>query len=148
MKNCILLLAMVFLISIIGNSASIVLVNGKEYSGECVEIRKYEELVDLSSVETDQVDVRNIRIEDDCLIIEVVYGGGCGTVNFELISNGQILESNPSQIQLFLKLDDQDTCKAMLSREIRFNISQFNNLKTEKGVVFKIMGTDISVVWE
>lgn len=148
MKNYVLLLVVVVLMPLIGNSTSRILVNGKEYNGECADILQNVELVDLSSIETDQVGVRDVKIEGDCLVIAVNYGGGCGTTNFELISNGQVINTLRPGVELFLRLEDNDFCKAIKYTELKFDISPFRNLKTEYGLVFRIVGTDFSIVWE
>ena len=67
------------------------------------------------NAKSDDFDLVEARIEDDCLLITVRYGGGCGEVDFDLIANEGESLSLPPQIQMRLVLDDNDNCKVVKS---------------------------------
>ena len=58
----------------------------------------------------------------NCLQLTVRYGGGCGDIEFKLITTKNILESNPVQRNIRLSLKDEDYCKALLIKEISFDL--------------------------
>ncbi|MEL7530206.1 MAG: hypothetical protein AAFN10_02800 [Bacteroidota bacterium] len=76
---------------------------------------------------SDDFELVEARIEDDCLLITVRYGGGCGEVDFDLIAiEGETL-SLPPQIPMRLVLDDNDNCEALITDEIGFDVSEIKN---------------------
>lgn len=62
-------------------------------------------------------------IEGDSLKITVQYSGGCGTVEFSLLSNGIFMESYPVQLNVKLVLDDNDPCEKSIEKQISFDLS-------------------------
>ncbi len=52
--------------------------------------------------------------EEDSLKLVVNYCGGCGTVDFDLITDGSFMESYPVQLNIVLHIDDNDPCEALI----------------------------------
>jgi hypothetical protein len=67
-------------------------------------------------------------IEGDTLSVIVQYGGGCGSANFTLITNGQFMESDPVQLDVVLAFQDEDPCEALIQKSICFDISALADL--------------------
>ncbi len=117
-----------------------VYVNNKLYNGNCAEI-----VVDtnnITQISTDPFKFRDILIENDCIVFHVAYGGGCNKVDFELITDNLIEESNPPQLRFLLKLTDNDFCKAFMYQELKFDLSKYKSYKDETGLIIKIINSD------
>lgn len=63
---------------------------------------------DDKQINSDPFSFEEVMIEGNCLKVSVSYGGGCKDVNFELYQASEIMESYPPQMNLFLKLEDDD----------------------------------------
>jgi len=63
-------------------------------------------------------------IEDENLVLSVNYSGGCKTHLFELIWDGQYLESSPLQINLNFRHSNQgDTCQMLIRKRLAYSLS-------------------------
>ena len=71
----------------------------------------------------DDFDFRDIKIDGDCLVVTIEYGGGCGNVEVKLIDAGVVMESNPVQRNLKVSFKDEDFCKVLLVREFSFDLT-------------------------
>jgi hypothetical protein len=71
---------------------------------------------------TDDFDLSAAEVDGDCLLLTVRYGGGCGTVDFDLVAIKGSRYSLPPQVPMRLILDDDDPCEAYLSKELSFNL--------------------------
>jgi hypothetical protein len=61
--------------------------------------------------------------EQDSLVLEVEYGGGCKEHVFKLISNGMMKKSMPPQCTLYLEHENNDDmCRALLRQKVSFYI--------------------------
>lgn len=65
----------------------------------------------------------SVWIEGDCLKANVLYGGGCGDVLFQLVWDGAVMESYPVQVRLKLSFMDNDLCKALIHKDLAYDIS-------------------------
>lgn len=83
--------------------------------------RKYD------NAQSDDFQLVEASIEDDCLKITVRYGGGCGEVDFDLIAQEGETLSLPPQVQMRLVLDDDDNCEALLTDELFFDVSSLKS---------------------
>jgi hypothetical protein len=73
---------------------------------------------------TDPATIKDARIEDDQLKLKVSYGGGCEKHEFKLFGSRLFMESNPLQAAIYLSHNSNgDLCKALLSKELIFDIS-------------------------
>ncbi len=77
----------------------------------------------FNTAESDDYEVTDSRIQNDSLLIEVQYGGGCGPVDFELITDGLFMESNPVKLNVILAFDDEDPCEMAVKRNLCFDLS-------------------------
>lgn len=60
----------------------------------------------------------------DVLEIKVKYSGGCREHDFKLVSGKRYMKSMPPQLKLVLvHNNNQDHCRNLISRTLRFNIS-------------------------
>ena len=78
---------------------------------------------DFKSAESDDYVVTDSRITNDSLMIEVQYDGGCGPTNFDLITDGLFMESNPVKLNVILAFDDEDPCEMLVTRTLCFDLS-------------------------
>ena len=51
-----------------------------------------------NSARIDDFTIQNAFITNDSLMVLVQYGGGCGTIDFDLLTNGLFMESDPVQL--------------------------------------------------
>lgn len=78
--------------------------------------------------------LHDIRIDSKFLILNVEYGGGCKEHEFKLRWDGSSRESNPPIVLFALYHDGKgDGCKAIVQKELRFDVSQF------EGVIIEVM---------
>jgi hypothetical protein len=67
--------------------------------------------------------IQNAFIANDSLMVLVLYGGGCGTTDFNLLTNGLFMESDPVQLDVLLSFVDQDPCEAAIQKLLCFDLS-------------------------
>ncbi len=72
---------------------------------------------------SDEFTLASAKIEEDCLLLTVRYGGGCGTVDFDMVAIEGSAFSLPPQIPMRLILDDEDPCEALITDEIAFDLA-------------------------
>lgn len=74
------------------------------------------------------------------LIVTVRHGGGCGDHDYKLVLKG-CAESMPVQCQATIKHSTNDFCEAYITREAKFNLSEYG-LKADyyKNASFTIKG--------
>ncbi len=75
------------------------------------------------SAESDEYVVMDSKVYNDSLMIEVQYGGGCGPIDFELITDGLFMESNPVKLNVILAFDDEDPCEMAVKKNLCFDLS-------------------------
>lgn len=89
------------------------------------------------------VSINEMKIVGNCLKIKF-SASGCDGNSWvvKLIDMGAVAESNPSQRTLRLSLDNKEMCKALITREISFDIE---NLQIEgaKKIQLNILGKSI-----
>ncbi|MEN9639145.1 MAG: hypothetical protein RLZZ262_1013 [Bacteroidota bacterium] len=73
---------------------------------------------------TDPFKVLSAQISDqDSLIVEVEYGGGCKDHEFRLVTNGNLKKSMPAQGTLYLEHEsNDDMCRALIRQKLAFFI--------------------------
>ncbi len=73
---------------------------------------------------SDQLDINNLEINNDCLKINFSSGGCSGdTWVVKLIDKGITTKSIPPQRSLKLSLKNSELCEALFIRELTFDIS-------------------------
>ena len=100
------------------------------------------------SLRIDFYEIDSLSIKDHCLEILVNYGGGCGGARFELYYTNQVLESMPPQIVLHLAFIDNDPCRSIVQKKLKFNLEPFKRFADRGGIYFKIAGTEKSVLYQ
>lgn len=78
---------------------------------------------DLSQLATDEFHIDTAYVQNNCLKLKVNYGGGCGNVFFKMYRNHSVFESNPPQTIIKLTLDDKDFCKALIYKDLSYNLT-------------------------
>ena len=71
----------------------------------------------------DALSITTAAIQDDALVLDVSYGGGCMDHDFGLCWDGAFAESSPVQIQAFVAHDGHDDpCDAVPSEQLAFDL--------------------------
>ncbi len=84
------------------------------------------EAINVDDWANDPVRIDSASIINDLLSLKVQYGGGCKEHFFKLIIPKGIEKSNPPQTTLLLLHDSNgDSCEALISEELRFNLIQY-----------------------
>lgn len=77
----------------------------------------------FSEARSDVFDLLDVQLIDQCLEVYIGYGGGCKTVNMELVSSEAYGESLPPQLDVRLLFEDDDFCEAYLKRSFYFDLT-------------------------
>jgi hypothetical protein len=87
---------------------------------------------------TDPFKVLSAQITDqDSLIVEVEYGGGCKEHIFRLVSNGMMKKSMPPQCTIYLEHENnEDMCRALLRQKVSYYIG--NLAKSDETIVIQL----------
>lgn len=102
----------------------------------------------LKDLTTDYYTIDTLFISDNCLNIWVSYGGGCGDADFTLFYNNKVMRSMPPQTTLHLQLIDNDPCRAIVQQKLYYNLSFFDEYKTQKGIIFNFSDTGKSIAYK
>ena len=79
---------------------------------------------DYQNSPDDELEVIDVQLEGDCLLITFSAGGCDGNSwKFKLIDSEEIKESNPPQRNLRLSLENEELCKAIVTKSIAYNVS-------------------------
>jgi hypothetical protein len=89
----------------------------------------WREVSDPSKFPSDPFDLLDARIVGRCLEIDVRHGGGCGGAVFTMVWDGSMGETVPEQTRMRLVLNNQDRCRALITRTISADIAGLNNRK-------------------
>lgn len=91
---------------------------GNEIDGQVLIIH-----ADPNDLLQDDYSIDSSEIDDDILTLSVAYSGGCKTHYFFAFVDGEIMESNPPQANLYLHhFGNDDLCEAYLHQELRFDL--------------------------
>ena len=84
------------------------------------------EAINIDEWANDHVKIISASIQNDILVLQVQYGGGCKEHFFKLIISEGIEKSNPPQTTFFLSHNaNGDNCEALISEDLRFNIIEY-----------------------
>jgi hypothetical protein len=95
----------------------------------------------VTAVPPDAYDFVGATVRGDTLLATVRYGGGCRTHEFRLVIGRGFMESQPPQVRALIDhRANADPCKALLTRELRFDLTPLRaefrrNYPTAPGVV-------------
>jgi hypothetical protein len=109
---------------------------------------KLVEFINIDEWANDPVNIISASLENDVLSLNVQFSGGCKDHFFKLIISEGIEESNPPQTTFFLSHDSNgDTCEALISEELRFNLIVYKeylqNTLNPSEIIIKFYGSDI-----
>lgn len=102
----------------------------------------------VNKISTDYYTIDSLFITDNCLNIWVSYSGGCGNSEFKLFYNNKIMQSMPPKTNLLLQLTDNDPCRAIVQQKLYFNLNFFEEHANKDGIVLKLVGTDLSILYK
>jgi hypothetical protein len=104
---------------------------------------------DLAGVRTDEYSIDTAYVEGNCLKLRVAYGGGAGAsaVKFEMYQGKQVAESIPPQRWLKLVLDDQDYAKAIIRRELSYDLTS-TKVDTKGAVLLNLEGYNKRLLYQ
>lgn len=123
-----------------------IVVNEKQETTLCDEMILLSKPID--SLRMDHYTIDSLRIKDQCLEMVVSYGGGCGDAMFELYYTNHIMESMPPQAILYLSFTDNDPCRSIVTKKLKFNLSPYQKYYDRGGIYFKIADTDKSILYQ
>ena len=105
--------------------------------------------VDMLSDSSDVIKIEDAKIVGNKLEIKVSYGGGCENHSFELIGSPNISKSLPPirSIQLIHRAN-KDACKALIIKELKFDISAFTYKKESGDAIYlQLDGWDAKLLY-
>jgi len=93
--------------------------------------------LDTISDSSDAIKFEDVKLNGNTLEIKVSYGGGCENHTFELIGSPNISKSLPPirSIQLIHRAH-KDACKALIIKEMAFDISAFAYKKESGSTIY------------
>ena len=105
--------------------------------------------LDMHSDSSDVIKIEDAIIVGNKLEIKVSYGGGCENHSFELIGSPNISKSLPPirSIQLIHRAN-KDACKALIIKELKFDISAFTYKKESGDAIYlQLDGWDAKLLY-
>jgi len=89
------------------------------------------------TLKSDPINIVEAKIEGNELVLKVGYSGGCQEHTFDLVGSSFISKSLPP-IRNFKLIHNSngDKCKMMVSKEIKFDISEFSYTKSEGSIIY------------
>lgn len=102
----------------------------------------------LDSLRFDHYSIDSLTIKDHCLEIMVSYGGGCGEANFDLYLSDRIMESMPPKTILYLTFEDNDPCRSIVKKKLKYSLKPLKKFADRGGIHLKIAGTERSVLYQ
>jgi hypothetical protein len=93
-----------------------------------------------NSAVSDDFTITDAFITGDSLRVSVQYGGGCGNIDFDLLTNGLFMESDPVQLDVLLSFTDNDPCEAVQQRMLCFDLTKLivlynDSYRTTEGTI-------------
>ncbi len=90
---------------------------------------------------------KNVEIENNCLIVKIEYGGGCGKIELNLYDSGKVMESYPVQRNIRLSLKDEDYCKALITKEFSFDLTPIKLGEHDK-IILNLLDWNDRLIYE
>ena len=100
-------------------------------------------------IQTDSIDILSVVIKENNLLIKIGYAGGCENHSFSLIGNKYISKSLPPIRRVMLGHDsNNDQCKELITRKIKFNIEEFAYKKVSGSqIILKLDGWKDRIIY-
>src|SRR5690606_33777216 len=73
-------------------------------------------------IDTAPVTITKAEIDNNLVTLEVSYAGGCKPHEFNLIVSSLFMESNPVQTESILSHVTEDTCEALVTEKLTFDL--------------------------
>ena len=92
--------------------------------------------------------IESHSIKNDQLILAIEYTGKCKKHQFDLITQGMYLKSNPPKLHLFLRdIHNDNSCNDRVKDTLSFNISEakYNNTYETNVVLLILSGYDTPI---
>ena len=80
----------------------------------------------------DDFEIINAVISNNKLNLTIFYGGGCGNIYYDLVTENDYLDTNPIQKNIRLAFDDKDNCEAGIELELSFDLTQVQISNTDR----------------
>lgn len=93
-------------------------------------------------------DIDKILIIDDCIEMQITYGGGCGQVNCKLLAGDGIIKTLPPKVEFTLQFNDGDPCEALIREKIRFDLSPYENFAKTSGIYLLVNRKDYDLLYK
>ena len=77
----------------------------------------------FANVFDNELEIRLANITQNNLNITIDYGGGCGEIFYDLVTDNAYEESNPPRKILKLAFEDNDNCEALIELNLSFDLS-------------------------
>lgn len=79
---------------------------------------------DYSGLESHKFGIIDIKIDNDCLIMDITYGGGCVEHDFNLLANAKVDKSRtvPTRKLSLIHNANDDNCEAILGKQLVFDL--------------------------
>ncbi len=90
------------------------------------------------SLRIDPFHIDSLRIEDQCLNVYVTYGGGCGEARFNMFYSNMVQHSFPPQTTLYLAFEDNDHCRSIERKKLKFDLFPFSKYADNGGIWLNI----------
>lgn len=85
----------------------------------------------FSNAPNDEFKINAVTITGNNLKLTIDYGGGCGEIYYDLITESGYIETDPIQKNMRLAFDDQDNCEALLELELSFDLTAIQVSSTD-----------------
>ncbi|MFC2125333.1 hypothetical protein ACFLU5_11010 [Bacteroidota bacterium] len=95
----------------------------------------------------DEFMYEEVQIVDEKIFTKIKYGGGCGTIQYEMVSDGIFIESDPPEINLLLSFKDDDACEALVSTTLCFDLSIFQTDSDGGTIQINLMNWDSPLIY-
>lgn len=100
------------------------------------------------SLRQDPFQIDSLIIVDNTLEINLNYGGGCGNADFALYYTDLVLNSFPPQTVLHLSFVDEDPCRAIEFKTLKYSLQPFEEFAKNGGIYLRIAGFDQRVFYK
>lgn len=98
-------------------------------------------------ISSDPFHIEEVKVVGDKLMVVVSYGGGCGTVNWQVFYNNLVRKSFPPQTDLLLTLKDDDHCRAIVMDTLHIGLGQFESMARGGSVVLRLLPSEERITY-
>jgi len=96
-------------------------------------------------IDSDPFHIDDIKVIDDKLRVVVSYGGGCGSVNWQVFYNNLVRKSFPPQTDFLLTLNDEDPCRSIVIDTLHISLGQVESMARAGGVVIRLLPSEDTI---